>query len=113
MNEYISIRDGIEVELDLSEIEELELSRQAIRDYEASILNNKSKLYKSTFIRRMSIAEAASMYEILEAEEPWMKLLYNATDYFLVSDALIGYLHLILAEEFGEDRADELLTPEE
>lgn len=71
-----------------------------------------TKLYKSTFIYRMSFAEAATMEQVLLAEDPWMRMLYNSVEYFMMDDALIMYLHMLLTDTLGEARADELLEPE-
>lgn len=71
-----------------------------------------TKLYKSTFIRRMSPSEAATMEQVLQDEEPWLRMLYHSVEYFMMDDALIMYLHMTLEGAFGEVRADELLEPE-
>lgn len=48
------------------------------------------KLYKSTFIRRMSGSEATKLEEILLLEEPYIRLLFNSVEWFDISDALIS-----------------------
>lgn len=71
-----------------------------------------TKLYKSTFIRRMSPSEATVMEQVLQDEDAWLRMLYHSIEYFLMDDALIMYLHMTLSGAFGESRADELLEPE-
>lgn len=71
-----------------------------------------TKLYKSTFIRRLSLSEAAVMEQVLQDEESWLRMLYHSVEYFMMDDALIMYLHMTLEGAFGETRADELLEPE-
>lgn len=78
------------------------------------------RLYKSTFVRRMSIAEAELFESGILAQPAWMRLLYNSVEYFVSSDALIQALNAELAFALGEllgdplagqVRADELLGP--
>ena len=71
-----------------------------------------SKLYKSTFIRRLSASEATALEEVLNGEEAYLRLLYNSIEWFDMSDALIMYLHMTLETAFGTERANELLAPE-
>jgi hypothetical protein len=77
-------------------------------------------LYKSTFIRRMTLAEAELFEAGIIAQPAWMRLLYNSVEYFVSSDALIQALDAELAFALGEmlgdplagqARADELLGP--
>lgn len=108
---FFVIRNGEKVKLEGQELKTFKESLIPLQEFEP--IPAKTKIYKSTFIRRMSASEAAIMYDILEGEEPWMKLLYNATDFFLINDALVGYLHMVLTSEFGEERANDLLELEE
>lgn len=71
-----------------------------------------TKLYKSTFIRRMSPSEAAVLEQVLQEEDAWLRMLYHSIEYFMMDDALIMYLHMTLSGAFGELRADQLLEPE-
>jgi hypothetical protein len=77
-------------------------------------------LYKSTFIRRMTLAEAELFEAGIIAQPAWMRLLYNSVEYFVSSDALIQALNAELAFALGEllgdplagqARADDLLGP--
>ena len=71
-----------------------------------------TKLFKSTFVRRMTASEAAAMEQVLQAEEPWLRMLYQSIEYFMLDDALVMYLHMTLENAFSGERADELLQPE-
>jgi hypothetical protein len=71
-----------------------------------------TRLFKSTFIRRLSPSEATTLEGVLTSEEAWLRMLYQSVEFFDVADALVGYLHMILTEHLGEDRADVLLAPE-
>lgn len=69
-------------------------------------------LYKSTFIERMDPDEADAFEVALNAHElAKLRLMYHACEYFLSDDPLFAVLHWELVQEFGEDRADELLAP--
>lgn len=93
-------------------IAEWEALGNVIATYTAPPVPALTKLYKSTFIRRMSPSEAALMEQVLGDEEPWLRMLYHSIEYFMMDDALIMYLHMTLGHAFGEHRADELLEPE-
>lgn len=71
-----------------------------------------TRLYKSSFIRRMSASEAETMEGVLNAENAYLRMLYHSVEYFDMTDGLITYLHFVLADQFGENRANELLEPE-
>lgn len=71
-----------------------------------------TKLYKSTFIRRMSPSEASVMEQVLQEEDAWLRMLYHSVEYFMMDDALVMYLHMTLEAAFGEPRADQLMEPE-
>lgn len=68
-------------------------------------------LYKSTFIERMSVDQAATFETLLNAHElAKLRLMYHAVEYFISDDPLFAVLHWGLVQEFGETRADELLA---
>lgn len=71
-----------------------------------------TKLYKSTFIRRLTASEATALETVLNEEEAYIRLLYQSVEWFDVADALIGYLHMTLEMAYGKERADALLAPE-
>lgn len=81
------------------------------------------RLYKLNFLERLSTGgagqpdEAAMLEAALAAEEPKMRLMYNAAEYFQSDDTLFAYLHWVVAVALGSEavpntaRADELLAP--
>lgn len=69
------------------------------------------RLYRSALVRRLTNAEAASLEVLLNSEEPYLRLLYNSSDYFMSDDALFAYLATVLEEALGETRASQLLAP--
>lgn len=73
----------------------------------------KTKLYKSTFIRRLTLSEAETLETILNGQEAYLRLLYNSVEWFDMSDGFVTYLDMALSEAFGEERASELLEAEE
>jgi hypothetical protein len=97
-----------------------EVPGRVIPDAPVAEQPNVYRLYKSTFIRRMTMAEA-ELFEVgIIAQPAWMRLLYNSVEYFVSSDALIQALDAELAFALGEmlgdplagqARADELLGP--
>lgn len=93
-------------------IAEWEAAGNVIPEYAEPPIPTLTKLYKSTFIRRMTSAEATAMEQALQAEDAWLRMLYHSIEYFMMDDALIMYLHMTLSGAFGETRADELLEPE-
>lgn len=84
-----------------------------IAPFQAPPAPPKTKLYKSTLVRRMSREEAEAFEAMLAAEEAWFRMLYNSVEWFDVSDALVTYLHYSIVAHTGETRAGELLQPEE
>jgi hypothetical protein len=110
----IKIENGVEVELTPEEIEQVEM------DW-ASMPNPRSqpyRLYRSTFIERMTPEEAETMEGLLMSEGPKLRLMYQAVEYFVSDDPLFAVLHWATAVALGVegepnlDRADELLGPE-
>lgn len=91
--------------------EDLRTLREA-QDNWAALQTGPTKLYKSTFIRRLTASEATDLEQVLNTEEAYIRLLYNSVEWFDVSDALVSYLHLTLTAAYGAERADELLAPE-
>lgn len=71
-----------------------------------------TKLYKSTFIRRLLASEATALEEVLNSEEAYLRLLYQSVEWFDVTDAMVMYLHMTLEAAFGTERANYLLAPE-
>lgn len=71
-----------------------------------------TRLYKSTFIRRMMPAEADTLEGVLLSEAAYLRMLYHSVEYFEMDDALVGYLHMVLTDALSEARANELLAPE-
>lgn len=72
----------------------------------------KSRLYKSTFIRRLTASEATALETVLNEEEAYIRLLYQSVEWFDVADALVQYLHMTLEAAYGAERATALLEPE-
>lgn len=69
------------------------------------------RLYKSVFIERMTPEEAATFETHLNAHElAKLRLMYHAVEYFVSDDPLVAVLHWELVQEFGQQRADELLA---
>lgn len=69
------------------------------------------KLYKSTFIERLSPEEAETFETKLNAHDlAKLRLMYHAVEYFVSDDPLVAVLHWELTQAFGETRADELLA---
>jgi hypothetical protein len=77
------------------------------------------KVYKSVFIQRLGPPEAALLEAALQAEDPKLRLMYNAVEYFMSDDPLTAYLHWVVSVALGSEaepnttRADELLAPME
>jgi len=69
-------------------------------------------LYKSTFIRRMSVQEAETMEGVLAAADAKLRLLFNSVEYFVSDDPLFADLRAAVATALGQQRADDLLAPE-
>lgn len=94
----------------------VEISTEELEEHMLSIPEEvvflPKKLYKSTLIRRMTVEEASQLKEILDNENAWLQMVYNATEWFDMADALASYMHMIISETVGEERANELLTPE-
>lgn len=97
-----------------------EVPGRVIPDAPVAEQPNVYRLYKSTFIRRMTMAEAELFEAGIIAQPAWMRLLYNSVEYFVSSDALIQALNAELAFALGQllgdplagqARADELLGP--
>lgn len=80
--------------------------------FESFVPPPNTKLFKSTFIRRMTPSEATFFEGVLASEEAYLRMLYHSVEWFDMADALVGYLHMTLAEHAGEARANELLAPE-
>lgn len=93
-------------------IAEWEAEGNTIPPYVAPATPPLTRLYKSTFIRRMTPAEADTLEGVLLAEAAYLRMLYHSVEYFEMDDALVGYLHLVLTDALSEARADELLAPE-
>lgn len=93
-------------------IAEWEAAGNTIQPYVPKSPPSKVKLFKSTFILRMTPDEASLMEALLLQEQAWIRLLYQSVEYFVVNDGLVDYLRMVLAGQFGDKRADELLTPE-
>jgi len=72
------------------------------------------RLYKSTFVRRLSDAEAATLEFILASSETSAKLrqLYGAVEYFVSDDPLFDSLMAAVTGALGAARAKELLAAE-
>lgn len=102
----IKVVDNVEVALTPEE----QLAWEAEQVVLPQIVN--VRLYKSTFIRRLTASEAADLLQVLNNEEAYIQLLYQSVEWFDVTDALVSYLHLTLEAAYGKERADALLAPE-
>lgn len=78
--------------------------------------NGSYRIYKSMFIQRLEPSEAAILEGVLQEEDPKLRLMFNAVEYFASDDPLTAYMHWIVAVALGSedepnfDRADELLA---
>jgi hypothetical protein len=86
-----------------------EVPGRVIPDAPVAEQPNVYRLYKSTFIRRLTMAEADLFEQGLATLPPWMRLLYNSVEYFVSTDALIQAFNAELSHVFGQPRADDLL----
>lgn len=100
--------ENTEIEMTTEEIAEWEELQNAFVPPEIS-----KRLYKSTFIRRLNFEEATALEQILNEQEPYLRLLYNSVEWFDMDDGFVTYLSMILTEAFGEDRSIALLEPEQ
>lgn len=73
----------------------------------------KTKIYKSTFVMRCTEEELEQLLNRLATENIKFREMYSACDFFLTDDSMYSVLHWTVADELGEERADELLEPEE
>lgn len=94
-------------------IEEKLAALELLESFKEKAPENVYTLYKSNFIRRMTGPEATQFDTSLSEEAAYLRLLYNSVEYFKSDDALFQYLHNSLSFYFGEDRATELLLPEQ
>lgn len=69
-------------------------------------------LYKTTMINRMTDAELAAFYAGLEAAPLRQRLMWQECQRVVTTDPLFGVLQAALAANFGQARADAILTPE-
>lgn len=110
----IKIENGVEVEMTSEEFEQFELDRASMVD-PGSV---PYRLYRSTFIERMTPEEAEIMEAVLMSEGAKLRLMYQAVDYFVSDDPLFAVLHWATAVALGEEgepnieRADQLLAAE-
>lgn len=98
--------NGIAVVIEGSDLDELLEERQA---YEPPVLVS-TILYKSTVIRRLTMNESAEVMNIINGEPAYLQLLYHASEWFEVGDAMVQYLEMLLTEAFGETRAKEIMA---
>lgn len=101
---------GISLERDLTseEIFDWEMNQQEFDPITATHYI----LYKSKFIERLTNEEAAALEIVLNNEEPKLRLMFNSVEFFVSDDPLFAVLHWTLAQELGEERADQLLERE-
>lgn len=102
------IVDGIIVEMAPEEVAAWEAEQATYTPPAASAY----RLFKSTFIRRMTSAEADVMEGVLAQADAKLRLLFNSVEYFVSDDELFSDLRDAVASSLSEQRADELLAPE-
>jgi len=71
------------------------------------------RLYKSTFISRLSDDEAEIMETVLSAAPAKLRLMFNSVEYFVSDDPLFDTLHQTVSGALTPTRADELLAQED
>ncbi|MFD1945081.1 hypothetical protein [Paradevosia shaoguanensis] len=73
------------------------------------------QLYRSVFIRRMSEQEVLTMEAVLQnpATPAKLRMMFYAVDYFVSDDPLFAQLSAAVAATLGEERAGELLAPDQ
>lgn len=70
------------------------------------------QIAKTTPWLRMTDDEAATMDGVMSQTDARLKQIYMAATYLASNDPLWATLHQMLSDQFGEERADELLAPE-
>ena len=68
------------------------------------------RLFKSTFIRRMTESEAEVMEGALAEAPAKLRLMFNSVEYFVSDDPLFDELRGAVIAALGETRAEELLA---
>lgn len=68
------------------------------------------KLFKSTFINRLTNEEAEIMETTLASADAKLRLLFNSIEYFKSDDPLFQVLNGAVASALGQERADILLS---
>lgn len=76
-------------------------------------VEQKTKLYKSTFVSRCTEEELQALRDHLETENIKFQEMYAACDYFLSNDTLFAVLYWTVSNLLTPARADELLEMEE
>lgn len=76
------------------------------------------RTFRSTLVQRLDDEEARKLETVLQAEEPKLRLMFYAVDYFQHDDPLYAYMHFVIATALSEDgvapnfdRANHLLAP--
>lgn len=67
-------------------------------------------IYKSTLIRRLTSTEANKLEAVIASEDAWLRMLWNASEYIISTDAMMAYLSHVIGLEHGEERAAVLLA---
>lgn len=70
------------------------------------------QIAKTTPWLRMTDDEAATADAVMSETSARLKQIYMAASYLSSGDPLWMTLHQLLADQFGDERADELLAPE-
>lgn len=110
----IKIVDGVEIEMTTEEIATWKVEQASIPSITLETKEEKrlTKVYKSTFIMRCEEEEIIQLLERLSTENVKFREMYNACDFFSTTDSMYAVLHCTVADELGEERANELLEPE-
>lgn len=95
---------------------ELDMTVEEIAAFEASLPHSHPpstyRISKTTPWLRMTEGEAAIIDGVMSQAGARLKQIYMAASYLDSADELWGTMHQILADQFGEGRAVELLAPE-
>lgn len=71
-----------------------------------------TRLYKSTLIRRLGGSLSAQFEDILANENAYVRMLFHASEWFGVDDAMVTYMHMVFEAELGLEAANALLEPD-
>lgn len=106
---------GVRFDTVTGEMVEVELAQEEI-DELASFMFPGEKTYrigKSTPWRRMTDNEAETAAATIKQQPVRIQMIYDAAAYIDTGDPLFETLKQLLTALFGEERADELLAPED